>query len=58
MDPNEIFAYVIVGAVLVAAAVPLIGIIFSSGKPKGMGGNHSKKHETAQGTQAVLHEDW
>lgn len=54
METSEIFRYVIVGAILVAAAVPLIGILFSSGKPKGLReAKTGKKRNTPQAEELV-----
>jgi len=47
METNEVFRYAIVGAILVAAAAPLIGILFTSGKPKRMGGANTPKKPEA-----------
>jgi hypothetical protein len=33
METNDIFAFVIVSAILIAAAIPLAGIIFSKKSP-------------------------
>jgi hypothetical protein len=36
METNDIFSLVVVGGLLIAAAVPLIGILTTSGKNKGV----------------------
>ncbi len=58
METNDIFAFVVVGAILIAAAIPVGGIIFAR-KNKGVKEDDTaKKPETPQRSQPVLREEW
>lgn len=58
METNDIFGFVIVGAILIAAAIPLAGIIFAR-KNKGVREEDTaKKSDTPQRSHPVLREEW
>lgn len=59
-DYNDLVASIILGSVLVALIIPLVGVLRHTNRERKRldGVKSAKKPEAPQHTQAVLHEDW